>query len=353
METTTLKTVNMEKSKLTGERKQSEPGKHVRDGKQPEGARQSEDARQSGSPAMVLITGGTGLIGQALTEKLQEKGYTVAILSRKKDQVSGIQTYFWDPGKNKIEKEAVEKSDFIIHLAGANISGKRWSEERKKEIVDSRVETANLLFHKVKRTKNKLKAFISSSGVNYYGTVSSDHIFNEDDPPGSDFMAITCRKWEKSAGRFKELRIRTVIIRNAAALSLQGGALPKMNIPVKLGVAAPIGSGNQYFPWIHIDDLCDIYVKAIEDIKMKGVYNAVAPGHTTNREFMKTLARVQKKPFWAPNAPAFGVKLALGEMAGVVLEGSRASSDKIRSAGFNFRFPELEHALADLINNPV
>jgi uncharacterized protein len=297
----------------------------------------------------ILITGGTGLIGRALCNKLQEKGYEVAVLSRSKKSDSKMHTYIWDPGKSEIDKEAIATSDFIVHLAGANISGKRWTRERKQEIVDSRVETAKLLFNKVKRTKNRLKAFISASGANYYGMQTSDKVFSEDDPPGNDFMGETCRKWEKSAGRFKELRIRTVILRNGAVLSPEGGALPKMNIPVKLGVAAPIGTGKQYFPWIHIDDVCDIYIKAIEDEKMKGVYNAVAPEHTTNRHFMQTLARVQEKPYWAPNAPSVGVKLALGEMAQVILEGSRVSSDKIKSAGYSFRFPELEGALAHLV----
>ncbi len=181
--------------------------------------------------------------------------------------------------------------------------------------------------------------------------MTSDRIFTEDDPPGNDFMGETCKKWEHSANRFKQLRIRTVIFRQGAALSFRGGALPKMNIPVRLGVAAPIGSGKQYFPWIHIDDLCNIYIKAIEDDQMKGVFNAAAPVDVTNKDFMKTLARVQNKPFWAPNAPAFAVKAALGEMSRVILEGSRVSSDKIRKAGFDFRFPDPENALADLVRN--
>lgn len=295
----------------------------------------------------VLITGGTGLIGRELSKKLLHKGYEVAVLSRNKKKNAEIITYEWDPENREIEKDAIETSDYIIHLAGANISAKRWTKKRKQEIVESRVRTADLLFNKVKQTENKIKAFISASAINYYGTVTSDRIFSEDDPPASDFLGETCRRWEESAGKFKEHGIRTVIFRNGAVLSPEGGALPKMNIPVKMGVAAPIGSGKQYFPWIHMEDICNMYTMAVEHENINGIYNATAPGHTTNKNFMKTLARLQGKPFWAPNAPSSIVKIALGEMAMVILEGSRISSQKIQSAGFKFGFPDLESALID------
>ncbi|TVR69515.1 MAG: TIGR01777 family protein, partial [Marinilabiliales bacterium] len=253
----------------------------------------------------ILITGGSGLIGTHLSRKLKEKGYETAILSRKKTGDPDAETYLWDPDNNEIEKGAIEKADYIVHLAGANISDKRWTSKRKQEIVDSRVETAELLFSKVAGSKTRPKAFISASAVNYYGTLTSDKIFNEDDPPSTDFLGETCKKWEQAAGRFNDLGVRTVIVRTGVVISPKGGALKKMALPVKLGLGAPIGSGKQYFPWIHLDDLCGIYIKAIEDAQMQGAYNAVAPGHITNREVMKTLADAYNRPFWAPNVPAF------------------------------------------------
>ncbi len=294
----------------------------------------------------ILITGGTGLIGQELSRKLLHKGYEVSVLSRNKKTDAGIKTYHWDLLNNEIEKEAIETADYIIHLAGANIADKRWTEKRKQVIVDSRVKTAELLYNKVKKSKSRPKAFISASAVNYYGTLTSDRIFNEEDPPAGDFLGETCRKWEQAAKRFEESGVRTVIIRTGIVLSGKGGALAKMLKPVRLGLGAPIGSGRQYMPWIHIDDLCNIYIKAIEDKKMKGAFNAVAPEHTTNKEFMKTLARVHNKPFLAPNVPAAVMKILLGEMAGLLLKGSRISSHKIRSAGYKFLYPGLESALA-------
>lgn len=296
----------------------------------------------------ILITGGSGLIGQELSKKLLQKGYEVAVLSRNKKPDAGIKTYQWDPLNNKIEKEAIETAGYIIHLAGANLSGERWTEKRKQIIVESRVKAADLLFEKLMESKNTIKAFISSSAINYYGTVTSEKIFSENDPPGDNFLGETCRKWEQSANRFSERGIRTVIIRTGVVLSDKGGALEKMKTPVKLGIGSPIGSGRQYMPWIHLDDICNIYIKAIEDTNMHGPFNAVAPDIPTNGEFMKTLARAYKKPFWAPAVPAPVMKLFFGEMSSVLLKGSKASPEKIIDTGFKFRFPELENALADL-----
>ncbi len=297
----------------------------------------------------VLITGGTGLVGRELSMKLRDKGYDVAILSRSKKKNTEFQTYLWDPSRNSVDREAIQTSDIVVHLAGANLSEKRWSEKQKKLIIDSRVETAKLLFNQFKKTKHRLKAFISASAVNYYGVLTSEKIFSENDPPASDFIGETCILWEQSANRFKHLKKRVVILRTATVLSQRGGALPKMSKPVKLGAGAPVGSGKQYMPWIHIDDICKIYIKAIEDTKMKGAYNAAAPEQVTNEYFMKTLARVLGKPFLAPRVPAFVLKTLYGQMAELILKGSRVSTKKIESAGYEFQITGLEDALKDLI----
>lgn len=292
----------------------------------------------------VLLTGGKGLIGQQLCKLLLEKGYQVAILSRTKDERSGIKTYIWNPEKGEIEQEAMDVADYIVHLAGENIGEKRWTKQRKKQIIDSRVDGTNLLFKKFKH----LKAFISASAVGYYGMNTSHHFFTEMDPPAQDFLGETCLKWEKSADQFRQAGVRTVVLRTAVVLSHQGGLLSKIAPWIKLGLGSAWGSGQQYMPWIHIQDLCRMYLKAIKDKHMEGVYNAVAPDQPTNRSFCKTLAKVLDKPFWLPGIPALFLRLALGEMSGMILKGSRISYKKIQSTGYEFEFTKLKKALKDL-----
>jgi uncharacterized protein (TIGR01777 family) len=292
----------------------------------------------------ILISGGTGLIGKHLVTKLKNKGYDVAILGRSKKP----NNYVWNPEKKEIEKEALKNTDYIIHLAGTNIGGKRWTNKQKQKIIDSRVKTAQLLFDTVKENNIPLKAFISASAVGYYGAITSDHIFIETDSPANDFLGETCRLWEQSADQFEKLGIRTVKIRTGVVLSPEGGALERMITPVKMGIGSAFGSGKQYMPWIHINDLCNIYIKAVEDAQMIGAYNAAAPEQLRNKEFMRTLASVLKAPFWFPAIPAILLQLLFGKMSAIILEGSRVSATKITAAGFQFQFLELESALENI-----
>lgn len=296
----------------------------------------------------VLISGGTGLVGRHLAKALLKKGYGVALLSRKSDHTGSLKTFFWDPEKSVIDPEAVPAADYIIHLAGAGIGDRRWTKKRKQLILDSRVNSAELLFASLSGKNHKIKAFITASAVGYYGAVISDRIFTEDDPPAEDFTGFICRNWEMVAGKFEEAGIRTVIIRTGIVLSNRGGALQKISLPVRLGIGSAIGNGQQYVPWIHIEDLCNIYIKALEDTGTKGPYNAVAPGHETNRSLTMRLAAVMNRPFWFPNIPAFAMKLIFGEMSEILLQGSRVSSEKIRKTGYVFKFSDLESALNDL-----
>jgi uncharacterized protein (TIGR01777 family) len=296
----------------------------------------------------VLITGGTGLIGSHISKKLKEKGYTIAFLSRKRNTDGQIPVYFWDPDKNIIHPEAISGTDYIIHLAGAGIGDKRWTKKRRELISDSRIKTGELILRKFQESGKNLKAFISASGIGYYGTITSDKIFNETDPPSDDFLGEVCRKWEEMADRFNEAGVRTVKLRTGVVLSDKGGALERLTNTVKMGIGSPLGSGRQYIPWIHIDDLCNLYLKAVEDPAMTGAWNAVAPEHTTNREFMRILAEVLGKPFFFPAVPSFVLKMLLGKMSGIILKGSRASAGKIISSGYKFEYPGLENALKNL-----
>lgn len=299
--------------------------------------------------ATVLITGGNGLIGRNLSGMLIKKGYSVSILTRNKiNEDQGLSFYHWNPEKKEIDIQALQNADFIIHLSGANLGEKRWTKRRKRELEDSRIETARLLFEKLKEIRKQPEAFISASATGFYGSVSSEKIFCEDDENGQDFTGELCRKWEDAANRFEESGIRTVKIRTGIVLSERGGALGRIAAPAKFGMAAALGSGNQYLPWIHIEDLCNIYIKALEDKKMKGAYNAVVPTHCSNREFTRAVASALDRPFFLPNIPSFLIRSVFGEMADILLEGSRVSCDKIIRAGFNFRFHNLEGALNDL-----
>lgn len=296
----------------------------------------------------VLITGGSGLVGQCLCKLLLERGYSVALLGRSKSNIPNVDVYKWDILFGYVEKEAFDNVDFIIHLAGAGIAEKRWTIERKKEIVSSRTESAKLIFDNLKNSKKLPKAFISSSAVGFYGAVTSENIFDETSPSSYDFLGDTCLKWEQSADSFSSLGMRVVKIRTGIVLSEKGGALDKLLLPVKFGIGSALGDGKQYMPWIHIDDLCEIYLKAISDSSLNGEYNAVAPEHINNKDFTKVLCRILQKPFWFPNVPSFAMKLLFGEMSQILLKGSRVSSEKIRKTGFIFKHPKLEYALRDL-----
>ncbi|MFC2081105.1 TIGR01777 family oxidoreductase [Bacteroidota bacterium] len=297
----------------------------------------------------VLITGGTGLIGEQLSMRLKDRGYEVAILSRGISKEDQSLTYIWDINKFEIDKEAIATADFIIHLSGSSIGEKRWTIKRKQQIIDSRIKSGQLIFDEIRKQNKNLRAFISASAIGYYGTATSNKIFHETDPPGDDFLGRTCREWEKVADGFKNIGIRTVKIRTGVVLTKQGGALSKIKIPIKAGFGSAMGTGKQYIPWIHIDDLCGIYIKAIEDTKMIGAYNAVAPEHVTNKEFTQTLATSLKKPLWFPNIPAVAMKILFGEMSEILLQGSRISAEKIQTTGFQFQFPSLEGALQQLM----
>ena len=296
----------------------------------------------------ILITGGTGLVGTALCFKLQALGFEVAILSRTKNEKSTLPTYYWDVAKNKIDISIINSVDCIIHLAGVNISEKRWSKNQKEQILDSRIKSAELIFNNIDIKNNQLKAFITASAVGFYGAITSNQIFDETAPAADDFLGQTCFKWEQVADKFAAIGIRTVKIRTGIVLTKKGGALAKIAKPIKLGFGAAIGNGSQYLPWIHIDDLTNIYYKAIETETMIGAYNAVAPEQLTNQKFSKKVALSLKKSIWLPNIPAIIFKLIFGEMAVILLNGSRISSVKIEALGFQFKYPKLDLALKDL-----
>jgi len=301
----------------------------------------------------VLITGGSGLVGRYLTSLLLSEGYTVSHLSRNHNFTGRVRVFRWNPEKQIVDPVIFNGVDYLVHLAGANIGEKRWTAERKKEIVDSRVASAGLIHEVISKSGTRLKGYISASAIGYYGLKSSDKIFGEDDPPGEDFLGNTCRQWEKSADLFKNTAGRIVKIRTGVVLERSDSALARILKPTSAGLFPILGNGKQIMPWIHIEDLCNIYLKTIRDSGMEGVYNAVSPQHTTHLEFMRTLAHVKKRPFFHPPVPSVILKIALGEMSTVVLNGNRISSQKIISAGYTFLFPDLEMALKNILSSSI
>jgi uncharacterized protein (TIGR01777 family) len=273
-------------------------------------------------------------------------------LSRKTNQFGKVRVFRWDPGNGVIDPFILDGIDYIVHLAGANIGEKKWSSKRKEEIIRSRVDSARLLYNVISENNIPLKAFISASAVGYYGSATSDTIHTEGDPPANDFLGTTCRLWEEAAEIFKSTGARVVRIRTGIVLEQNDSVLARMLKLSHLGIFPILGSGHQYMPWIHIEDLCRIYLLAVSGQAMSGAYNAVSPEHTKQTDFVITLARVMNKPFFHPHVPSFILRSALGKMSEVVLYGSRVSSQKLLSSGFEFRFPGLEEALKQAVISP-
>lgn len=296
----------------------------------------------------VLITGASGLIGTRLTDLLLQKGYQVSHLSRSSGS-GAIPIYQWDVNEGVIASEAIQETNAIVHLAGAGIADKRWSASRKKEILESRTKSSELLYQTLKQNKHNVKTVVSASAIGIYGEAGSEKIFTEEDLPANDFLANVVKQWEDSVSQIESLGIRVVKIRIGILLSEKGGALAEMLKPVKWCIGSPLGSGKQLMSWIHIDDVCQIFIKAIEDQSMQGTYNAVTPTPTTNKGMTVAIAKALDKPLWAPNVPGFILRLVLGKMSDLVLKGSAVSSAKIQRTGFKFKYTHLKDALGHLL----
>lgn len=306
----------------------------------------------------ILITGGSGLVGRALTDLLLKKGYQIIILTRKitdKNPRPNLKYALWDIKKNVIDIEAIQESDYIIHLAGAGVVDKKWTAAYQQEIIDSRVKSSSLIIETLKSNPNKIKAIISSSAIGWYGPdLSSNHRFVETDKHDDSFLGNTCKLWEESVEPAHQMGIRVCKLRTGIVLSTEGGALREFLKPIKLGVAAILGSGKQIVSWIHINDLCRMFLFAIENEEMSGSYNAVAPFPVTNKNLTLTLAKQIKGIFFIPSyVPSFILKLMMGKRSIEVLKSCYVSSEKISKSGFTFFFPSIEVALKDLFSKKL
>ena len=298
----------------------------------------------------VLITGGTGLIGTRLAEMLIDSGYEVALLSRKPAKSNHFRSFRWEPRTQMIDEAAVPYADFIVNLAGASVSDGKWTDERKRDIMTSRLGGLTLLHRELAKPGHHVRAFISASAIGLYGDAGAKLVDEETPPalPTHDFLADVSQQWELAAAPIAALGIRTIIPRIGIVLSTEGGALPQIARPMKLGAGAALGSGKQYMSWIHLDDLCRLFIAMLDDESWNGTYNAVAPNPVTNQQFTETLAQVLHRPLLLPKVPAFGLKLAMGEMSDIVLASQNVSDQKVLAQGFEFEYPELHGALKAL-----
>ncbi len=307
--------------------------------------------------ATILITGGTGMIGTRLTALLVEKGHEVIIVSRSipvsgKEQ-KGVSFAKWDVEKQTIDTEAIAKADHIIHLAGAGVADKRWSAKRKEEILNSRTQSSGLLVKALSENTNKVQSVISSSAIGWYGAdtaASKKNGFTEDAPADTEFLGQTCLAWEASIEPVSALGKRLVKLRTGIVLSNEGGAFVEFKKPLKAGIAAILGGGDQVVSWIHVDDLCHMFILAIENEQMQGAYNAVAPHPVTNKILTLALASKMRGSFFIPiHVPEFLLKIILGEMSIEVLKSATVNCRKIQLAGFDFQYSSIENALEELI----
>lgn len=303
----------------------------------------------------IIVTGGSGLIGTALAGSLAEDGHEVVILSRSPERLTnlppGARAERWD-GKSADGWGALaDGADAIVNLAGENIGGTslleilfaRWTPERKRRILSSRIDAGRAVVQAVRQASRKPKVVVQPSGVGYYG-LGRDAAQREEASPGDDFLARVCVGWESSTAEVESLGVRRVVFRTGVVLTPRGGILPLLLLPFRLFAGGRLGSGRQWFPWVHLDDQVAAIRFAIENDRARGTYNLSAPQPLRNREAAAIVARVLRRPAWLP-VPAFALRLLLGEKHILVLDGQNAPPDRLQAAGFTFRRPQLEGAL--------
>ncbi len=302
----------------------------------------------------VLITGGTGMIGQALAKQFIANGYEVIILSRSPQRSSRLHLSYakWDVEKGEIDLDALAKANIIVHLAGEGVADKRWTVKRKQAIVDSRVRSGNLLVKALSENKYQVKTFIAASAIGWYGpdtAASLEHGFVETDTADNSYLGNTCQLWEQSTAAVANMGIRLVTLRIGIVFNKKGGALAEFLKPAKFALATILGTGKQIVSWIHYQDLCKMIQYAIETPAVQGVYNAVAPNPVTNKKLVLTIAKNTYPIYFPSFVPGFLLRIILGEMSIEVLKSAKVSAQKIQDAGFVFDYPNVEEAIIDLI----
>lgn len=300
----------------------------------------------------ILITGGTGLLGMRISFLLKEQGMIVRHLSRTENLNATYPAYKWDLNAQTIDPKALDGVDGIIHLAGAGIADSRWTKTRKKAILDSRINSSKLLTKALKDRTDQPNVFVTCSAIGYYGS-RKDTVLDETSESGTDFMSEICIKWEQSVEGIRAIGIRTPIIRVGIVLSTKGGALPKLNLSYPLRVGSYFGNGQQYYSWVHLDDICQIFIKALLNDKMAGIYNGTAPTPVTNKQLAKALSKAQHQKTLLIPVPPLAAKTLLGEMSAVVLNSTRVIPQALQEIQHEFQFSDLVPALEDLFKRKL
>lgn len=298
----------------------------------------------------ILITGATGLIGSKMVEECHLNGISVNYLTTDKNKIESKDSYkgfYWDPKEGELDAQCFQDVSAIINLVGASIS-KPWTKNYKKIIIESRVRSMNLIYDKLQEIDHSIEHFISASGINIYPSSKTKLYTEEDDDLGDTFLSEVVLDWEAAAIRFRDLGMEVSKVRTGMVLAKDGGALPMMLKPIKMGAGTPLGSGDQWQSWIHLDDIVGIYLFILKH-QLEGKYNAVAPNPVINSKLTKQLASHLDQKLWLPNVPGFMLRMVLGEMADLVLESQLVSSKKIEELGYHFKFYNLESALDDLL----
>ncbi len=295
----------------------------------------------------VIISGGSGNVGKNLTTLLKKNGFEVGILTRNPSK-DNKNDYYWDPDKMEIDPKFLAGTDMIFHLAGAGVADKKWTSSYKKEILESRVNGTRLLVETLQRHTHQVKSIVSASAVGIYGT-HPEGLVKEQYPADSNFLAEVCVKWEDEAMAFSNLGINLSIIRIGIVLSKEGGFIKEIGNLAKYGLAAPLGSGKMMVPWIHVEDLCRMFLFLGQHPEYKGIYNGVAPHPETNAGLTKYIAKALNRPMFLPPVPGFMLKLLMGEMGGMLLSDQNISSEKIQEVGFGFKYLHAEEAVREIL----
>ena len=295
----------------------------------------------------VLITGGNGLIGKPLTKALLQQGHRVSHLSRQPSRVPGVTTYGWDVPNEQIDERCLDNVDTIIHLAGADIASEPWTPARKLELISSRTESIRLLYNLLRQQPHVVHSIISASGIVYYGN-RGDELLTEQSAPAADFLASCTQQWEAAADKGKALHLRVVKFRTGVVLTKEAGALPALAQPVQSGYGAPIGTGQQWVSWIHLQDVVGLYLLAVNNLSLEGVFNQTAPEPVTNRQLVEAIAQQFNKSLWMPATPRFLLKMIMGERSSFVLSSIKAQPSALLQQQYTYHFPTIDGALSSI-----
>ncbi len=306
----------------------------------------------------IIVTGGTGFIGKELVRHLLEANHSIVVLTRRiperMNRINNLRYLHWDGKSDGVWTDEIEGADVIINLAGESIGTKRWSKKQKEKILSSRIDSTKAIVQAISRATRKPEVLINASAVGYYGNINEEVDVTESFPGGEGFLAMVVDSWEREALKVLEFGTRVVTLRTGVVLSETGGALKKMILPFKFFVGGPIGSGKQWFPWIHVDDLIGVILYTIKNFDVVGPLNVTAPQSITMKQFCSVLGEVMNRPSWIP-VPAFVLKMLFGEMSEMILTGQRVVPSRLIENGFQFKYSNLDEALQSIFqkNNYV